>query len=306
MVQLFFYIKPSQSTYKMVDIVHQTNNYKDIMAEQIPTIEYDTENMERADGKPLARVHSIESFGSVDGPGIRFIVFLKGCAMRCQYCHNPDTWEMETNKSQLRTVDDILQEALRYKGFWGNKGGITVSGGEALLQIDFLIAFFTKAKELGIHCTLDTCALPFRNTPRYLKKFNKLMAVTDLVLLDIKEINEAQHKIVTSQTNKNILACAQYLSDIGKPVWIRHVLVPGLTDRDDDLIELGKFVKTLKNVDKFEILPYHTMGEFKWRELGIPYSLEGVKPPTADRVKNAKELMQTESYTEYMNRVHNS
>ena len=122
----------------------------------------------------------------------------------------------------------------------------------------------------------------------------------------IKEINEEQHRIVTSQTNKNILACAKYLSDIGKPVWIRHVLVPGLTDRDDDLIELGKFVKTLKNVDKFEILPYHTMGEFKWRELGIPYKLEGVKPPTADRVKNAKELMQTESYTEYMNRVHNS
>ena len=130
------------------------------------------------------------------------------------------------------------------------------------------------------------------------------MAVTDLVLLDIKEINEAQHKIVTSQTNKNILACAQYLSDIGKPVWIRHVLVPGLTDRDEDLIELGKFVKTLKNVDKFEILPYHTMGEFKWRELGIPYSLEGVKPPTADRVKNAKELMDKESYQDYMKRVH--
>ena len=151
---------------------------------------------------------------------------------------------------------------------------------------------------------MDTCALPFRNKPRYLEKFDKLMAVTDLVLLDIKEINEEQHKIVTSQTNKNILACAQYLSDIGKPVWIRHVLVPGLTDRDDDLIELGKFVKTLKNVDKFEILPYHTMGEFKWRELGIPYSLEGVKPPTADRVKNAKKLMDTESYQDYMKRVH--
>ena len=157
------------------------------------------------------------------------------------------------------------------------------------MQIDFLIALFTKAKEKGIHCTLDTCALPFRNKPRYLEKFNKLMAVTDLVLLDIKEINEEQHKIVTSQTNKNILACAQYLSDIGKPVWIRHVLVLGLMDRDEDLIELGKFVKTLKNVDKFEILPYYTMGEFKWRELGIPYSLEGVKPPTADRVKNAKD-----------------
>ena len=126
------------------------------------------------------------------------------------------------NKSRERTVDDVLTEALRYRGFWGNKGGITVSGGEALLQIDFLIALFTKAKEKGIHCTLDTCALPFRNKPRYLEKFNKLMAVTDLVLLDIKEINEEQHKIVTSQTNKNILACAQYLSDIGKPVWIRH------------------------------------------------------------------------------------
>jgi len=151
---------------------------------------------------------------------------------------------------------------------------------------------------------LDTCALPFRNKPRYLEKFNKLMAVTDLVLLDIKEINDEQHRIVTSQTNKNILACAKYLSDIGKPVWIRHVLVPGLTDRDEDLIELGKFVKTLKNVDKFEILPYHTMGEFKWRELGIPYSLEGVKPPTADRVKNAKKLMDTESYQDYMKRVH--
>ena len=163
--------------------------------------------------------------------------------MRCQYCHNPDTWAMETNKSRERTVDDVLEEALRYRGFWGTKGGITVSGGEALLQIDFLIALFTKAKEKGIHCTLDTCALPFRNKPRYLEKFNKLMAVTDLVLLDIKEINEAQHKIVTSQTNKNILACAQYLSEIGKPVWIRHVLVPGLTDRDEDLIELGKFVK---------------------------------------------------------------
>ena len=254
-------------------------------------------------GKVTGMVHSTESSGAVDGPGIRFIVFLQGCQMRCQYCHNPDTWAMETNKSRERTVDDVLEEALRYRGFWGEKGGITVSGGEALLQIDFLIALFTKAQELGIHCTLDTCALPFRNTPRYLEKFDRLMAVTDLVLLDIKEINDERHKIVTSHTNKTILACAKYLSDIGKPVWIRHVLVPGLTDRDDDLIELGKFVKTLKNVDKFEILPYHTMGEFKWRELGIPYKLEGVKTPTKERVPNAKDLMETESYQDYLKRV---
>ena len=132
-------------------------------------------------GKVTGMVHSTESFGAVDGPGIRFIVFLQGCQMRCQYCHNPDTWAMETNKSRERTVDDVLEEALRYRGFWGEKGGITVSGGEALLQIDFLIALFTKAQELGIHCTLDTCALPFRNTPRYLEKFDRLMAVTDLV-----------------------------------------------------------------------------------------------------------------------------
>ena len=133
---------------------------------------------------------------------------------------------------------------------------------------------------------------------------DKLLAVTDLVLLDLKEINPKQHIVVTRQPNTNILAFARYLSDKGVPVWIRHVLVPGLTDFDEDLIELGKFVETLKNVDKFEILPYHTLGEFKWRELGIPYTLEGVKPPTRERVQNAKNLMHTESYTDYMKRIH--
>ncbi|MBF8970300.1 MULTISPECIES: pyruvate formate-lyase-activating protein [unclassified Streptococcus] len=254
-------------------------------------------------GSVTGYVHSTESFGAVDGPGIRFIIFLQGCKMRCQYCHNPDTWAMENNQAQTRTVDDILQEALRYKGYWGKNGGITVSGGEALLQIDFLIALFNKAKEFGIHTTLDTCGLTFRNDPKYLAVFDQLLEVTDLVLLDLKEINEERHKWVTSQSNRSILACAQYLSDKGIPVWIRHVLVPGLTDRDDDLEELGKFVKTLKNVDKFEILPYHTMGEFKWEKLGIDYPLKGVKPPTKERVENAKKLMDTESYTDYLKRI---
>lgn len=254
-------------------------------------------------GQVTGYVHSTESFGAVDGPGIRFIVFLQGCKMRCQYCHNPDTWAFENEQAQTRTVDDILEEALRYRGYWGKNGGITVSGGEALLQIDFLIALFTKAKELGIHTTLDTCALPFRNKPEYLEVFDRLMTVTDLVLLDIKEINDERHKFVTSQSNRNILDCARYLSDKGIPVWIRHVLVPGLTDHDEDLKELGEFVKTLKNVDKFEILPYHTMGEFKWEKLGIDYPLKGVKPPTKERVANAKKLMETESYQDYLKRV---
>lgn len=248
-------------------------------------------------------VHSTESFGAVDGPGIRFVIFMQGCQMRCQYCHNPDTWALTNDKAKERTAEDVLNEAIRYRGFWGTEGGITVSGGEATLQIDFLIALFTLAKEKGIHTTLDTCALTFRNTEKYLEKYNRLMAVTDLVLLDIKEINPDQHKIVTGHSNKTILACARYLSEIGKPVWIRHVLVPGLTDRDEDLVNLGEFVKTLTNVERFEVLPYHTMGEFKWRELGRPYPLAGVKPPTKERVLNAKQLMQTEDYQTYLNRI---
>ncbi|MFC3927138.1 pyruvate formate-lyase-activating protein [Streptococcus caprae] len=248
-------------------------------------------------------VHSTESFGTVDGPGIRFIIFLQGCKLRCQYCHNPDTWEMETNNSRVRTVADVLREAMQYRHFWGANGGITVSGGEAMLQLEFITALFIEAKKHGIHTTLDTCGFAYRPTPEYQEKLDVLLAVTDLILLDLKEIDPDQHKFVTRQSNKNILLFAQYLSDKGIPIWVRHVLVPGLTDIDEHLIELGKFVEGLKNVDKFEILPYHTMGEFKWRELGIPYTLEGVKPPTAERVQNAKTLMHTESYQEYRNRI---
>lgn len=255
--------------------------------------------------KVTGMIHSTESFGSVDGPGIRFIIFMQGCKMRCQYCHNPDTWEMETNNSKERTVEDVLKEALRYKHFWGKDGGITVSGGEAMLQIDFITALFIEAKKLGIHTTLDTCGFSYRATPEYHVILEKLLDVTDLVLLDLKEIDPEQHKIVTRQSNKNILQFARYLSDRGTPVWIRHVLVPGLTDIDDHLKRLGEFVQTLDNVDKFEVLPYHTMGEFKWRELGIPYPLAGVKPPTPERVKNAKDIMKTESYTEYLKRIQN-
>ena len=253
--------------------------------------------------KVTGLIHSTESFGSVDGPGVRFIVFVQGCRMRCKYCHNPDTWALTSAKATERTVEDVLNEALRFKGFWGEKGGITVSGGEALLQIDFVTALFKVAKSMGIHTTLDTAGQPYLTDEHVTENIGELLDYTDLVLLDLKEINPERHKELTANKLDNILAFARYLSDRGQAMWIRHVLVPGETDHDEDLIQLGEFVKTLNNVLKFEILPYHTMGEFKWRELGWKYPLDGVKPPTKDRVANAKTIMATESYQEYLERI---
>lgn len=253
--------------------------------------------------KVTGLVHSTESFGSVDGPGVRFIVFVQGCKMRCKYCHNPDTWAMKYDKATTRTVEDVMQEALRFKGFWGEKGGITVSGGEALLQIDFVTALFKYAKSLGIHTTLDTAGQPYKTDEYITSKLDELLDYTDLVLLDLKEINPERHKRLTGHKLDNILEFAQYLSNREQAMWVRHVLVPGESDFDEDLVKLGEFVKTLKNVLKFEILPYHTMGEFKWREMGWKYPLEGVNPPSSARVKNAKELMNTENYQDYLERI---
>ena len=250
--------------------------------------------------KNTGRIHSIESFGSVDGPGVRFIVFLKGCHMRCQFCHNPDTWDMSSG--EIKTADELLSQALRYKSYWKKGGGITVSGGEPLLQLDFLIEFFTKAKAKGVHTTLDTSGNPFTREEPFFSKFNDLMKVTDLVLLDIKQINEAEHKILTGWSNKNILDMAEYLSEINKPVWIRHVLVPGGSDNDEQLIKLDEFIKTLKNVDRVQVLPYHSLGTFKWEELGIDYPLKDVLPPTKDRIDNANKLLHTSEYTRYLSR----
>ena len=234
-------------------------------------------------------VHSLESFGSVDGPGVRYVIFLSGCAMRCQFCHNPDTWNMK--EGQVTTADELLNKALRYKGYWGNKGGITVSGGEPLLQMDFLTELFRKAKQAGIHTTLDTSANPYTEKEPWHTKWLELMKYTDLVLLDIKQIDEKEHIKLTGHTNRNILAMAQELSDMAKPVWIRHVLVPGGSDKDEYLHRLADFIHTLKNVERVEVLPYHTLGTFKWEKLGIPYPLEGVKPPTQERIDNARKIL---------------
>lgn len=235
------------------------------------------------------RIHSVESFGSADGPGVRYIVFLKGCNMRCQYCHNPDTWAKDGG--ELMTPEEVLKKALRYKTYWKEKGGITVSGGEALLQIDFVTELFRLAKEKGVNTCLDTSGNPFSLEEPFKSKFDELMKYTDLFMLDIKHMDDAAHRKLTGQTNQKILEMAAYLSDHGKAMWIRHVLVPGITTEEDELHRLRSFLDTLKTVERVEVLPYHTLGVFKWKELGIPYQLEGVDPPTKEQIDRAKEIL---------------
>ena len=243
--------------------------------------------MDASETKITGHIHSTESFGAADGPGVRFVIFTQGCKMRCRYCHNPDTWKIGGGEEV--TADELLKKALRYKAYWKNGGGITVSGGEPLLQMDFLIDLFKKAKAQGVNTVIDTAGNPFTREEPFFSKFSALMEYTDLLMLDIKEINPLRHKDLTGFENTNILDMARYLSDIGKPVWIRHVLVPGHSDFDEDLDALGAFVKTLTNVQRVEVLPYHTLGKFKWENLGTKYSLEGVNPPSEERVQNAKK-----------------
>lgn len=235
-------------------------------------------------------VHSVESFGSVDGPGIRFLIFLQGCPMRCQFCHNPDSWK--TGIGEERTADELLDQAERFRAYWGDNGGITVSGGEALLQIDFLLELFEKAKQRGIGTCLDTSAQLFTRKSPFFEKFERLMELTDTVLLDIKHIDDEEHRKLTRHSNANILDCARYLSEIDKPVWIRHVLIPGITDKDEYLVRLRDFLSTLHNIERIEVLPYHTLGAYKYEKLGIDYPLKDVQPPAAERVANANDILQ--------------
>ncbi len=236
-------------------------------------------------------IHSTESFGSADGPGVRYIVFLQGCSMRCRYCHNPDTWAFRSDESYEETPEETLQKALRYRGYWGNRGGITVSGGEPLLQIDYVTELFRLARQQNINTALDTSGSPFTQNEPFFEKFNKLMEYTDLFILDIKHIDDAQHQKLTGRSNRSVLDMAQHLSDKNKPMWIRHVLVPGYTDDETSLKQLGEFVRHLNSVERFEVLPYHTLGIYKWEHMGIPYTLSEVKPPDAGQLERAKNLL---------------
>lgn len=242
----------------------------------------------------IGAIHSIETFGSVDGPGVRYVIFMQGCAMRCKYCHNPDTWDHQSG--QLMSAQAVLDHALRYRSYWGEQGGITVSGGEPLRQLDFLLELFHKAKEQGIHTAIDTGGQPFCESEAFLRKFDELLTVSDLFLLDIKHIDDAQHQTLTGHTNQNILALARYLDQKQIPLWIRHVYLPNHYGDDIYLMRLHEFIHSLSNVKRVEVLPYHTMGIYKWQKLGLTYTLETLNPPDAKQVEHAKRLLHTTDY----------
>ncbi len=235
------------------------------------------------------RIHSLESFGTVDGPGVRYVVFVQGCPMRCAYCHNPDTWAM--TGGTMMEPSYIIEQYERNKGFY-NGGGLTVTGGEPLMQVDFLIDLFTLAKEKEIHTCIDSSGIAFKpGNTEFIAKLDRLMKLTDLVMLDIKHINPDKHKELTSQPNDGILAFCSYLNDRNVDMWIRHVVVPGITDDEKYLFELGYFIGQFQNLKALDVLPYHTMGEAKYEKLGIDYKLKGVPAMDKEKVVEKKQII---------------
>ncbi len=231
------------------------------------------------------RIHSFESLGAVDGPGVRFVVFMQGCSLKCKYCQNRDTWNLKGGTTY--SSDEIVEKILRYKNYIMPNGGVTISGGEPLLQTKFLIELFTKLKKYNIHTCIDTSGSVVLTD-----EIKELIDLTDLFLLDIKCINDEKAINLTGVSNKKELEFARYLSNINKPMWIRQVLVPGYTDDEQDLIKLREFISTLKFVEKVEVLPYHDLGKFKWEQLGEVYPLENVRTANNDDVKRAKEILE--------------
>lgn len=240
------------------------------------------------------KIHSTETFGLVDGPGVRYVVFLQGCPMRCKYCHNPETWNADSFDEEL-TAQELFDRAYRYKSYWNKRGktngGITVSGGEPLMQIEFVTEFFKIAKSHGVNTALDTSGVVFtRNEPFY-TRFRNLMEVTDLVILDIKHTDSVCHKDLTGHGNENIIDMFRCLSEIGKDMWIRRVLVPGITDDKDELGTLRTLIESSHSVRKVEVLPYHTLGLEKWQSLGIDYPLKDVRTPTDEEILTAEKIL---------------
>lgn len=231
-------------------------------------------------------IHSTESFGTVDGPGVRFVVFFQGCPLRCLYCHNPDTWDFKGGREV--SSDELLAEYDSYKEFL-KSGGITVTGGEPMAQPEFLAELFAKAKAKGIHTCLDTSGIVFN--PQSHEKIDRIIENTDLVMLDIKHIDDEEHRKLTGQSNRNILAFADYLCEKGVELWVRHVVVPGITDNEEYLFKLGEHISHLTNIRALDVLPYHDMGRVKYQNLGLDYPLEGVEPLPKEKAIEARNII---------------
>lgn len=241
--------------------------------------------METFDKTKYGRIHSIESFGTVDGPGIRFVIFMQGCALKCKYCHNRDTWDI--NSGTLVSADELIDKIERYKSYiLPSGGGVTVTGGEPLLQAKFLITLFKELKKLKIPTAIDTSGMV-----DITDDIKELLSLTELVLLDIKHINDEKCKELVGHSNKQELEFAKYLSDNNIPVWIRQVIVPGITDNEEDLLELKEFINSLKNVKNIELLPYHELGKSKWENLGLDYELEGVPSASKEDIERLKKVL---------------
>lgn len=241
--------------------------------------------MEEFDRNRYARIHSIESFGTVDGPGIRFVIFMQGCALKCKYCHNRDTWDI--NGGNLTSVDELLDKIERYKAYiLPSGGGVTVTGGEPLLQARFLITLFKELNKRKIPTAIDTSGMV-----DITEDIKELLSLTDLVLLDIKHINDEKCKDLVGFSNKKELEFARYLNDNNIPVWIRQVIVPGITDDENDLKELKNFINSLSNVQKVELMPYHELGKFKWENLGFDYQLNDVPSATNEDIEKVKRIL---------------
>lgn len=229
------------------------------------------------------KLHSFESCGTVDGPGIRFIVFTQGCPLKCKYCHNPDTWDIKNAKYE-RDIEFTINEIKKYKPFFRNGGGLTITGGEPFVQLNYIEALLKRAKEEEIHTAVDTSGYIFNDRVKEILKY------VDLVLLDIKSINPDVYKDLTGVELENTLKFAEYLDSIEKPVWIRHVVVPGITDKKENLEKLADYVSKLKNVEKIELLPFHQLGTHKWEEMNLEYPLKDIKEPTVKEMKDARQI----------------
>ena len=236
------------------------------------------------DKKNYAKIHSIETFGTVDGPGIRFVAFFQGCNLQCKYCHNRDTWDI--NAGTYISIDELFDNILKYKTYIMPNGGFTASGGEPLLQSHFLISLFKKLKDIGIHTAIDTSGMV-----ELTDNIKELLSLTDLVLLDIKHINPEKSKELIGFTNEKELKLAKYLSDNNIPIWIRQVIIPGITDNKEDLLELKNFINSLKTVKKVELLPYHNLGKYKWEQLGFEYKLENIRTANSEDIEKAKSIL---------------